>query len=96
MEHNFNSRFGEIDIIAKDRDELCFIEVRYRKNTDFGNAAETIGTAKQQKIIKTAQYYLTDKPKLQNTRCRFDVIAMQGDIRHPEIDWLKNAFMIAT
>ncbi len=93
-ERNFHSRFGEIDIIADDHGTLCFIEVRYRKNQQFGNAAETVTASKQKKILTTANHYLMSHSKYSHAPCRFDIIAMHGDKDNPEIDWLKNAFMI--
>lgn len=95
LETNYHCRFGEIDIIASDNHDLCFIEVRYRKKTDFGYAAETVNRAKQMKIIKTAEYYLMQRAELNHRHCRFDIIAMQGEINEPQINWLKNAFTVA-
>lgn len=82
---NFNCRFGEIDLIMMDGDTLVFVEVRKRKNQHFGGAAGSVTTAKQRKIINTAQFYLqrykTTPP------CRFDVMAWDGT----QSQWLKNA-----
>lgn len=90
---NFYSRGGEIDLIMTEQDTLVFIEVKYRRNSNFGGAISTISIQKQKKIRQCAAYYL-QKVGLNeyNTACRFDVVALQGDILNPEINWLKNAF----
>jgi putative endonuclease len=55
---NYRGRFGEIDLIMQDGPSLVFIEVRLRRNQDFGGAAASIDSRKQQRIIRTAQQYL--------------------------------------
>lgn len=92
-EKNQHSRLGEIDLIMKDGDIIVFIEVKYRSSTNFGGAISAISSKKQQKIRKTAAFYLQQCSLNEyNTPCRFDVIALQGNINNPEITWLKNAF----
>ncbi|GAB3092874.1 YraN family protein [Aestuariicella hydrocarbonica] len=75
---NYLCKLGEIDLIMRDRDHLVFVEVRYRKSTRFGSASETVDFRKQQKLIRTAQYYLQSHPQLGTPPCRFDVVAIQG------------------
>lgn len=90
---NFHSRQGEIDLIMKDGDCIVFIEVKYRKNNHFGGAISAVTHQKQQKIIKTAAFYLQQqKLNEYNTLCRFDIIAIEGDANNPNTQWLKNAF----
>jgi len=86
---NYYCRFGEIDLIMLDQDTLVFIEVRYRKNNDFGGALASITKRKQGKIIKTAKHYLA---QLENEPyCRFDAIAIEQQSNVPQ--WIKNAFI---
>jgi len=90
----FRSRFGEIDIIAKNEEFLIFAEVKTRKSVSFAYAREYVGKTKQRKIISTANYWLSKRPtKLQP---RFDVIeiyAKDGEYSNlPEIIHIKNAF----
>lgn len=87
---NFSSRHGEIDLIMRDQHDLVFIEVRFRRSTQFGTAIESINTQKQQRIIQTAMYYLQRYPH--QASCRFDVVGVApvGDKYH--FDWIKNAF----
>jgi len=85
---NFYCRFGEIDLIMSDQGTLVFIEVRYRKNQDFGGATASITPQKQRKLIKTAKHYLSqldDEPY-----CRFDVIAISESAIEPQ--WIQDAF----
>jgi len=86
---NFFCKGGEIDIIARDNDYLVFIEVKYRKQNQYGNPLEMVTAIKQKKLIHAAQHYLL---KLNNTpNCRFDVISIEPD---KEEVWIKNAFFI--
>ncbi|MBA6232526.1 MULTISPECIES: YraN family protein [unclassified Colwellia] len=93
QEKNLYSRAGEIDIIMKDGNTIVFIEVKYRASALFGGAISAISEKKQQKIRKTAAFYLQQCGLNEyNTSCRFDVIALQGNINNLDITWLKNAF----
>lgn len=97
LERNFNCRFGEIDLIMQDKDSLVFVEVRYRRNNNFGSGAESITTSKQSKLIKTASAYLQQRAKLNKYPARFDVVSITGSIETDNInnidfEWIKNAF----
>jgi putative endonuclease len=83
---------GEIDLIMLDKNQLVFIEVRYRKNSAFGGAAASVSYQKQQKMRNTAGLYLARHYPKQPPACRFDVIAMSGDTAKPDINWIRNAF----
>jgi putative endonuclease len=81
IEQNFQCRTGEIDIIAKEKEYLVFIEVKYRANTAKGLPQEAIDARKIQKITRTAQYYMLKNHIPQDTACRFDaVIILNQDI----------------
>ena len=60
LEKNYRCRFGEIDIIARRRDILTFVEVKTRSGDVYGSAAEAVTWSKQQKIRQTALQYLND------------------------------------
>ena len=94
IDKNFNSRYGEIDLIMRHKDSLVFIEVRYRKSLDYGGALASVTPTKQQKIIKTALYYMQKQGREFNAR--FDVIAITGAIGNSNqqlsIEWIQNAF----
>lgn len=90
----FRSRFGEIDLIVKDRKYLVFVEVKMRKNADFAAARAFVDGRKQDKIRVTASVYLSQYPtKLQP---RFDVVEIycpQGrETENPDITHLEGAF----
>ncbi|MDF2690646.1 MAG: hypothetical protein K0S29_501 [Gammaproteobacteria bacterium] len=90
---NFHSRFGEIDLIMQDQSSLVFIEVRFRSSEKFGSSAESVSFLKQQRLIKTAQFYLLHHP--QNAACRFDVLAIRPhNTQSIDIDWIINAFTL--
>jgi putative endonuclease len=72
---NFSCKYGEIDLIMRDATSLVFVEVRLRSNADFGGAAMSINQSKQQKLARTAEYYLQNYG---NCACRFDVILMRS------------------
>ena len=90
---NFQFKQGEIDIIMKDKDTWVFIEVKYRKTNNFGGPLAAISLKKQQKIRRCASFYLQKQGLNEyTTACRFDAVALVGDMQSPEITWLKNAF----
>ncbi len=89
LERNYRSRFGEIDLIMRERDALIFVEVRSRQLNNFGTPAITITYQKQQKLLKTAQIYLQRHDLGEKISCRFDVIEILG-VNAPL--WIKNAF----
>ncbi len=91
VEVNYRSKFGEIDLIVNDTNTLVFVEVRYRKNSKYGNGAATVNNRKQSKIKKAAAYYLQKNNLYDKVHCRFDVISVSGrEVR--KIDWIKDAF----
>lgn len=86
-ERNYLCKLGELDLIMFDKTFLVVVEVRYRKNSLYGGALESITTAKQKKIIAATQYYCQQlKIKLP---IRFDVVGITGN-NSPE--WVRNAF----
>lgn len=85
---NYNCPFGEIDIIASEKNIVAFIEVKYRKTTAFGYAAEAVTPSKQRTIRKTAMYYLTEKLHSTEVYCRFDVVCVDDN----KITLIKEAF----
>ena len=92
IDQNFHSRFGEIDLIGLDKEILTFIEVRYRKNEQYLAVIETIDQHKCRKIIISSEYYLSKHKNYRTYQCRYDVIAIAGELNKPVIEWIKNAF----
>jgi putative endonuclease len=89
IERNFLCKGGEVDLIMKDQEYLVFIEVRYRKNNEFGGALESITAGKQRKLRRAAEFYLLQQFGNTPPPCRFDVIGFEGQ---NELEWIKNAF----
>ena len=58
VQKNYHCPMGEIDLIMKDKEMLVFVEVRYRKNTQYGSGAESVNGPKQKKLLSTAMHYL--------------------------------------
>lgn len=99
---NFRCCFGEIDLIMKDKNVLVFIEVRYRQSLQFGNSLESIHAMKQNKIMKTAEYYLSSQRLSEKIACRFDVVGVKpitqkllavSKLDSAQVEWIKNAFL---
>ena len=85
---------AEVDfILHEDEERIVPVEVKYRKSNHFGGAISAVSATKQHKIKHCVAFYL-HKVNLNeyNTPCRFDVVALEGDINQPQITWLKNAF----
>lgn len=80
LEQNFFSRFGEIDIIAKQKDTIVFAEVKYRSDTRISFPEEAVGYKKRRRIIKTADYYRVKKSIPEDNPCRFDVLAITEEV----------------
>lgn len=90
-ETNFRCPLGEIDIVAWEKDELVFIEVKTRKSNQLGYPEEAVGAGKQKKLSHLALWYLK-KNKLADADVRFDVIAITLLPEENEIKLIKNAF----
>lgn len=89
IERNFNCRQGEIDIIAKDKDELVFIEVKTRSSLFFGKPKEAVNFYKQKHILKSTRYYLYIH-KLNNCFMRFDIIEIYFKNNKYRLNHIKN------
>ena len=90
----YRCRFGEIDLIASKGEFLSFVEVKLRKDTDYGTAAEAVTGRKQSRIRATAQLFLAQHPT--DLQPRFDVAevyAPQGlKTPSPRVSYIENAF----
>ncbi len=91
IDRNFRTRFGEIDIIAKEREFTVFVEVKLRNSSFYGLPEESVDFRKQKKIIKSAEFYL-QKNGLSDTDCRFDVVSICGMENNRKIKLIRNAF----
>lgn len=84
---NYSTKLGEIDIVAKHKGYIIFVEVKQRETCAFGRPSEAVDIFKQEKIRRVATYFLKQY-KLFDSDCRFDVIEIIGT----EINHIENAF----
>ncbi|QCR37329.1 YraN family protein [Nissabacter sp. SGAir0207] len=86
---NVTVRGGELDLIMRDHATWVFVEVRYRRNAAFGDAADSITRQKRQRLLYAARVWLAGRQASFDTApCRFDVVAITGE----HLAWLPNAF----
>jgi len=94
VQRNYKNKLGEIDIIAKDNNTLCFIEVKTRTNFTFGYPQEAITLTKQKKINRVALSYLKQY-NLLNISARFDIISVVLNNQNKfDIEIIKDAFSV--
>ena len=93
LHRNYRVRTGEIDLIVRAEDYIIFAEVKFRTGLGFGFPSEAVGSAKQQKIIRTAMHYIAVN-KLENQDFRFDVIEVIEKNNCISINHIINAFGI--
>ncbi len=89
LDRNFHSRFGEIDIIAKDSNCLVFVEVKARSNSSYGTPLEAITRSKLSKLIKTSQFFINQN-KLGDIDYRFDAVEILFEDGRSQINHLKS------
>ena len=94
IKRNYQCRFGEIDIIAENNEYIIFVEVKTRKKNSLTSPAESVTYAKQQRIMLTAQDYLSKT--ICEKQPRFDVAAVTveetKDGKRFHLDYIENAF----
>ena len=87
IDRNYRCRQGEIDIIARDKKTIVFVEVKARESGEFGQPSEYVTKSKIDKLKKAAQLYLHEN-EMDDANARFDVVEILGE----EINLIKNAF----
>jgi len=91
IERNYRRKTGEVDIISKKGECLCFTEVRSRSNGLMGSPALTVDARKQRQIIRTSMFFLAEI-KGTDLTARFDVAAVIFGPKGPEIEYISSAF----
>ena len=86
---NARYRDGEVDLVARERDVLVFVEVRMRVSLRFGGAAVSVNSLKQKRIARAAQHWLLGEYGERWPACRFDVVTVDGS---GTIEWIRDAF----
>lgn len=84
---NFRTRMGEIDVIARDRGTLVFVEVRLRSGAAFGGAAASITAAKRARLLAAADAYLATLDRV--PPCRFDAVLLDA-LDPARIAWVRD------
>ena len=89
---NYRCPGGELDLVMLDQQTLVFVEVRFRRDRNFGGALASINPRKQQRLLLAAQRFLQTHREYQKLRARFDVVSLEGDAGAPKLQWIKDAF----
>lgn len=91
---NFQCKLGEIDLVMHNKGTLVFVEVRFRRSSLYGNAAETVDWRKRRKLQRTAQFYLQRSGMANRLPCRFDILGIAPDSGNGSLqfDWIRAAF----
>jgi len=92
LEKNYRTAFGEIDIIARDREVLVFIEVKTRADTTFGYPFEAVTPNKREKIRKVALCFM--KKLRKECAARFDVLSINIEKGRERIEHITDAFEV--
>ena len=92
VEINWREHKFEIDIIAKDKDELVFVEVKTRTTDFFGNPEEAVTLPKQKHLIEGADFYINQNEI--DLECRFDVVAVVLNESKKEINHIKSGLIL--
>lgn len=91
VERNYRCKGGEIDIIAVEGPVLCFIEVKARTGTAFGEPAEAVDRRKRRRMIRAARLYAASK-RLAGVGYRYDIVSVQLGTDPPEVQLFRDAF----
>jgi putative endonuclease len=91
LTRNYRCRYGEIDLIVRDGEILCFVEVRARSDAAFSPAIATIRDVKRRRILKAAAHFLAYAWRGGKCACRFDVVTVEGT-DSPITEWWRGAF----
>ncbi len=92
LEKNYFFQRAEVDIVAYDETAIVFVEVKMRKNTDFGEPAEYVTEKKKKRIYKASEAWLYER-KMEGSPVRFDVVAIvKPENQAPDIQHFEHAF----
>ncbi|MDD5662032.1 MAG: YraN family protein [Candidatus Omnitrophica bacterium] len=91
LRRNYRSKLGEVDIIARDRDTVCFVEVKCRLSDKFGKGSEAVSGKKQGQLAKAALSFLKEN-NLLGKSARFDVVSLDSCGPEEKVTLIKNAF----
>jgi len=91
LARNYRCKRGEIDLVMRDGDTIAFVEVRYRRRSDYGTAAQSVDHRKQKRIVATAEHYLAWQGRSREP-CRFDLVCVAPQDSREGLTWIRDAF----
>jgi putative endonuclease len=94
IERNYRCKGGELDLIALDRRVVVFVEVKARTGQGYGSPVEAVEYHKQQRMIRAAQVFLSEK-NLHQRDARFDVVGVSWPGGKPVVEHIENAFELS-
>jgi putative endonuclease len=94
VERNATTAAGEIDVVARDGETLCFIEIKARASDDYGPAIEAVDRRKQRRLARAAALYLALRDR-DEVLCRFDVLGMDRAADGWRYTLVRDAFLVA-
>jgi putative endonuclease len=94
LDRRYRTRFGEIDVIARESGDVVFIEVKARAGDEFGGAAAAVTAVKQRRIAQMATDFLARRALLDQP-CRFDVVTVDFVAGRPHVEVYTHAFTIS-
>lgn len=93
VERNFQVQGGELDVVARERGALCFVEIKVRSGDEFGTALEAVDGRKRGRMIRAAEHFL-HRNELDEPICRFDVLGIDQTEEGWEVTLIRDAFTI--
>ena len=85
---------AELDLVCRDANSLIFVEVRHRQGCSHGSAEESVTAAKQKKLWRAARCWLSQYDPAGRLDCRFDLVAINGELSDQCTSWIKNAIVV--
>jgi putative endonuclease len=92
IERNYRCQSGEIDLIAREKNTLVFVEIKARSSSEFGLPQEFVDRFKQRKMIEAARTFMAERHVTEEIPARFDVVAIRLAPSGPDIELIKDAF----
>jgi putative endonuclease len=92
IERNYRCQWGEIDLVARDKGTLIFVEIKSRSSSGFGLPQDAVDRFKQEKLIQVAKAYMAEHHLQETIPARFDVVAVKLTPAGPEMELIKDAF----
>lgn len=92
VDHNFRLRWGEIDLVLRKDKAFRFVEVKFRRNIDYGLPEEAVVKNKQKRIKNVALYWLKRRHLPLDTEVHFDILAITEGQNGIEYNYLEDAF----